>query len=626
MPLALSLLCTLMCALLGAAMLAYGWDRGPDVLVDFGRELYVPWRLLEGDVLHRDIAWFNGPLAPWMLEGWMHVFGVSLDALQAFNAVVIACCTLLMVMLLSRATSLATGFAAGVTFLTVFAVAEQGAIGNFQFLSPYSHGITVGFLAGLFALEALARGHARPDWRWHFLGGLGAGAAFLTKAEVSLAVGAGCGVMLLATLLGPGSLGTRLGKFLAFQLGAAFALGAAYFRLHGQLEGQGVFRALLGTWPYALDERAHDLAFYKTMRGTDAPVANLTRMAIWTAALGAFAALALFVGGKIAATGRRGMLLLAFGGSAFVCLGSLKLFVSVQWLLLPLPILLVARGAAVLRRMLLSRNEAPDDGRQASMPRDGHDAARLAFLAFSLALLPKVLLIPMARQYGFVLAAPGTMVIVALLTHCLPHWSNRIAGRGVSRGLRWTGGAGLSQDVLRLRRRGMAAAGFGIVAVFCFGNFWVTKGYFATKKVDVGTGSDRLLADGFRGTVIAELVDDLDARMGPDDTLLVLPEGILVNYLLRRRTPTRFVNFMPPELVFFDEQTIVTEIANDPPDFVVLFHRPTDEYGYPFIGEGYGEPAVDWIRTHYREIHLIGDDPFTPDVKAFGASIMAPRD
>ena len=51
--------------LMGALAIATGWDRGPDPLVDFGRELYVSWRLTEGDVLHRDIAWFNGPLGPW---------------------------------------------------------------------------------------------------------------------------------------------------------------------------------------------------------------------------------------------------------------------------------------------------------------------------------------------------------------------------------------------------------------------------------------------------------------------------------------------------------------------------------------------------------------------------------
>ena len=604
----------LLCTLLGAALLAFGWDRGPDVLVDFGRELYVPWRLVEGDVLHRDIAWFNGPLAPWALEGWMRVFGVSLDALQALNALVIAACTLLLIALLSRAASPRIGFAGGATFLCVFAVAQQGAIGNFQFLAPYSHGITFGFLAGLVALEALARGHASQNWRWYLLGGMGAGAAFLTKAEISLAVGAACGVMIVAALLRAEPKKARLGKFVAFQVGTALAVGAAYMRLHAQLDGDGAFRALLGTWPYALDDRARDLAFYTKMRGMDQPLANLYRMAGWTLGLGTFAAVVLLIGGRVVATGRRGAEGVAFAGSVIAGLVALK-FVTIKWLLLPIPFLLVARGGAVLRRMLLTQGE----GRT----RDGNDPARLAFLAFGLALLAKVLLAPMARQYGFVLAVPGTMVVVALLVHCIPHWANKPGEQGI--GLRVTGGMGLDPAARGRRRRGMAAAGLGLVAVFCFANLYATKGRFARKTTQVGAGPDRLWADGFRGTVIAELVRDRDGRMGPDDTLLVLPEGILVNYLLRRRTPTRFVNFMPPELVFFDEDAIVEEMAAAPPDFVALIHRPTTDYGHPFIGEGYGEPIMEWIRARYGEVRRIGDDPFKPDAKAFGAAVLAPR-
>ena len=39
----------------GLALLAWTWRAWPDPLVDFGRELYVPWRLAEGDALFRDV-------------------------------------------------------------------------------------------------------------------------------------------------------------------------------------------------------------------------------------------------------------------------------------------------------------------------------------------------------------------------------------------------------------------------------------------------------------------------------------------------------------------------------------------------------------------------------------------
>lgn len=107
---------------MGALAIVIGWDRGPDPLVDFGRELYVSWRLTEGDVLHRDIAWFNGPLGPWALEGWTRLFGVSVDAVQAMNTAIIA----LTAAALGRACAVIAGqLAAGLAawlFLVAFAV------------------------------------------------------------------------------------------------------------------------------------------------------------------------------------------------------------------------------------------------------------------------------------------------------------------------------------------------------------------------------------------------------------------------------------------------------------------------------------------------------------------------
>src|SRR6266700_6309518 len=47
------------------AMLVWSWGTWPDVLIDFGRELYVPWQLSAGKVLYTDVAYFNGPLSPY---------------------------------------------------------------------------------------------------------------------------------------------------------------------------------------------------------------------------------------------------------------------------------------------------------------------------------------------------------------------------------------------------------------------------------------------------------------------------------------------------------------------------------------------------------------------------------
>src|SRR5262245_19376343 len=54
------------------------WRTWPDLLIDFGNELYVPWRITEGEHLYRDIAFTMGPLSQYFHALLFRLFGVSL--------------------------------------------------------------------------------------------------------------------------------------------------------------------------------------------------------------------------------------------------------------------------------------------------------------------------------------------------------------------------------------------------------------------------------------------------------------------------------------------------------------------------------------------------------------------
>ena len=49
-------------AVAALVMLGRSWAKWPDVLVDFGQQLYLPWRLAEGQRLYADLAYFHGRL------------------------------------------------------------------------------------------------------------------------------------------------------------------------------------------------------------------------------------------------------------------------------------------------------------------------------------------------------------------------------------------------------------------------------------------------------------------------------------------------------------------------------------------------------------------------------------
>ena len=64
--------------------------------------------------------------------------------------------------------------------------------------------------------------------------------------------------------------------------------------------------------------------------------------------------------------------------------------------------------------------------------------------------------------------------------------------------------------------------------------------------------SDAFIGDA-RVAYVNRALEYLRERMAPDETLAVLPEGVMLNYLLRRRAPTPYINYMPPELRLYGE-------------------------------------------------------------------------
>src|SRR3954465_2158812 len=70
---------------------ALTWRKWPDCLVDFGLQLYLPWKISTGSVLYRDVMYLTGgPLSQHFDALLFKVFGVSLLTLMISNLTIAA--------------------------------------------------------------------------------------------------------------------------------------------------------------------------------------------------------------------------------------------------------------------------------------------------------------------------------------------------------------------------------------------------------------------------------------------------------------------------------------------------------------------------------------------------------
>jgi Dolichyl-phosphate-mannose-protein mannosyltransferase len=584
-----------------AALMWWSWRKWPDPLVDFGRELYVPWQLTRGKVLSRDIASLFGPLSPYLNALWFRLFGVSLTTLAFANLALL--CTIIagIYHLVRVSTDRVTAVAAGLTALLLFGFSQYTDVGNYNFISPYSHEATHGFALAVASLVALHHGFARNRTLLYPVAGLCFGATLLTKPEVSVAAAAALALGWIAgCALQPrehGRLAARLASFIA---AAALAplLFLLYFSFAGGLAPADAARAVAAAWIVVLETPIASNEFYLRGMGLDHPAGNALRMVAAFAGFVAFVTVA----ASLVRTRPRNRIarVVQLLGQAVLAVAGAVLIPRYE-LLRALPLIsaaaLVGAVIALVRRR--RRNEA-------AMPL----LALVMWSAFGFVLLAKMWLNARIYHYGFYLALPATTVMIAMVLWFIPHRLDELAD----------GGAGG-----RMRR--IMAVTLAMTIALHLG---LADRLYRAKRVPLGSGADRMLTiDPFasapqkwQGIDIPGALDRVRQIAAPGATLAVLPEGVILNYLLRRETPVPFVNFMPPELMAFGEGAMVRALERQPPDIVVFIHRDTSEYGFRLFGTDpdYGRQIMTWIRGHYQSIDVIGHQPMS--ATGFGIEIL----
>ncbi len=534
--------------------------------MDFGRELYAPWRLAEGGVLFRDLAWFNGPLSPHWNALLFRLFGPGLSVLVWGNVLVLAGTVAMLHRLVARVSDELTATSAGLVFLLVFAFGQYVGIGNYNWITPYSHEATHGVALAVAALFALDRSSRTGSVRAAAVGGLALGLCFLTKPETFLAGAAGCLVFLVEALR---TRKRRIPVVFAAAMLIPIVISLVWFGPRGTI----------GAWPPVLDAELSRMPYYRSVTGFDVPGERSAEMIAWASVW----LLVVITLGAVAWLARETRTLRVPVLTGVVVLGAaVWLGDAIPWgdVLRPLPLV-----SATLALVLVARMRSPDP---AARP-----TTALALTVFGLALLAKVVLHVRVAHYGFALAMPASLVAVAALVCWLPWWLDQKGIRGA---------------VVR-------AGALALLAAFAWDRVQTTQGFLAAKTEVVGSGRDAFRSD-VRGTFVNGAVAQVQASAA--SSLAVVPEGVMINYLARVPNPTPYINFMPPEEVLFGDGAWAAAFTEEPPDVVVMVPKDTSEFGRGPFALGYGRALGAFIGERYTlrsvvrvegipfEIHVLG--------------------
>jgi hypothetical protein len=555
---------------------ALSWRRWPDVLVDFGMQLYLPWRISEGDVLYRDVMYLSGgPLSQYFNALLFKIFGVSFRTLIFANLAITAGMLILIYRRFLAAADRLTATMICLGIVLGFAFQHSGLIGNYNYVTPYCHEVFHGLALSVVVVMWLSSWVEKKQIRFAASAGFGSGLVFLTKPDIFMALVVCAGMAFLAAVFFHKRTGFAAKSLVAFLLAGLVPL-LVFFALFLRVEGwQASARSVISAWAPLWHPSIIQNPFYQWCLGLDAPLLHLEKMVVH------------FISIAVATA----VYALAFRGDV----ESRFKWIKPSWVVWPLLVSPLLVLAIVLKW--------GDCGR--SLPLLGLSACVLLGLnyrqvvtepaaifpllwnVFGLALLAKLGFFTRIWHYGFALAMPAFAGAVYLFVWLLPVLLEQ-------------------RYQVRFHLFRMAAC---LVLITGFVHLFLrSESYYLRKNVPVGRGGDKIMAYGpsvnpFHDNVQLAL-SWIQKNVPPEATLTVLPEGAMINYLSRRLSPNPYLVWLPPEMEMFGQTNMAAAFEKNSPDYVVILERSTAEYGVGYFGyyPRYGTELMQWIDDHYDRV------------------------
>jgi hypothetical protein len=574
--------------------LVSSWRKWPDSLVDFGRELYLPWRLSEGAVLYRDIDHLYGPLSHYFNALIFRIFGTGMMKIVGVN-LLLYCASLALIYYEVRVGwGRLAAFTGSLLFILLFSFCQFVPIGNYNFATPYAHETTHGFLLVL-ALILIWASWLREPRPWKtMIAGICCGLSVLLKAEILIAAAAVtlCAVMRGALLrpdlrslkailrYGPSFVAGGLLPVLIATLGfwRTFSFGAALSWSNN---------AWLSLFSFAhIAEEPTQRAFLGTAKLGD----NLTAMFFF----GPLSVLVVFTAGLLCKRIDRGRAVI--GTSVVLVLAAVLASLMLPWVELGkvFPAWLCLAALAEFWRTPPVDARSPGDIASADM--------RWLLLIAAAAFLTRMALNPRFFHYGYYQAALAGVVTMAAIFRAMP-------------------------DLLDIRKSGRATYTIA-VAVCLVSGIWqleeISLLYLKLKTTPIAEGTDRFYGFEPRVEPTASLAEEARRTLAsrPEcKTLLVLPEGVMLNYLLRKPSTIPQFMFVPSLIQGAMGARLLEGLKTRPPDCVALISRDMKEFGVSRFGDTseHGSGVLSWLDGNYKPFRQIGGDPL--DVNQRGVTL-----
>lgn len=553
-------------ALLWAGLLLASWQRWTQPLLDHGREMHLPARILAGEQLYADVQFLYGPFAPYFNAGLYWLFGVKLAVLHASGAV---CAVLILALAYWLARQLLKVWPAAAATGLVLVVCALKSTANY--LQPYAYAALYGLLFALFALVWAVRFAQTRRSGWLVGAAWWTGLALICKPELALAALATLGTVWLLESWEARRFNWRGGGL------AAAALLTAPVVAYGLILRRVPLRVLLDDNHVLFTQMPPQLVYFNRHISGLAQwpgslwfsLAGLGVFAVWLGGSGLLAALlARKFSGWAKLAQRAGVLLLA---------GLLWRTLAVFWLKVPSDVTPFAAAVFVLPALLGCL--VWRIWRSAESVSSAQRVLLLLAVFSQFAVLRALLNVTTTGPYTPFFLPVLLIVFLYLLFEAGPNWLSAAAP-------------------LRQRIQQVATVLVALLVLGMAVNSARRWRRLNTAQVSAPRGSFLTVPE--IGEPLQAALRYAEQHSAPGEFVLTLPVATTINFLAERGYPLREEIVHPGFLTGAKEQDAIKRVQARNVRLILLANLDTSEFRDRAFGLDYNQEFLRWIEANYR--------------------------
>ena len=557
-------------------MLFVSWRRWTSPIVDSGREMDLPLRLLNGELLYRDIHYLYPPFSQYFNALLYWVFGVHLEVL---NVEGIICCAIIVWMgwWIARRILPETETILATLAIIVWCIFKPE--GNL--IAPYSFAALHGMMLALGTLIVTLNYGKTRRWQFVILAGILIGIAGITKQEFALTATVTWSAGLLF-------IHRREVKDLVIRLfvSASVALLVAV-PVYAYFVMQVGWKILIEDCHLLYTGIPPSLVFYNSARsGLDHPFLSVMQM---IGGVAVAAALSFFIVAVSVKNKRK--------SAVIFCLVSVSVMAIILQIshgrwdgspLRALPFLLI--GLSLIHFF--------------SQDKSKPNFALFVLAIYSLtALIRVVLRVPSGGALGGYFLPTSLILIVFISMIVLPKFAAQFSDESTTDTDRNFESLWPPKSLQGRIRFGVFSllSLWLIITIFVFG-----YRYRKIFPVLLSTPRGSLYVMNDNAVAMNEALDFLEKNSTANDFIAVVPEGSALGFLSQRRLNQRHQILIPDFMNASEEQRAIAKL--NAVQYVLIVNRPMREFGLEAFGRDFYQAYGNYLQENFRVVKMCGTE------------------